>query len=248
MKQAKAIARRIGLALFTLCCGVGKSTCTAAPLVLHGTATIATAAHGLSDDLISINPLPLAVLIGDTFQFRISIDQTTSASEPPSYPATFSAEIGGVEVVDAKIAAYVFDDSLIEPRYIAEQIFVDAIPAFGDQFAFSDVNFASAGHLLSEQAVTFKTSFLFTSPLSFQPHDSSLLTSTQIPKDTTTWQAFFQKELSLEFDNRSYLGAYIDTIAVAPEPSAFALVAVAIIALSIRCLFSRHDVQCRRST
>jgi hypothetical protein len=224
MKQFLNDARWIGLMLFALLSGACDSECAAGPLVLRGTATVATAANGLNPDLMSFSPLPLDVSVGDIFEFELSIDTIILPGAPGGYPTTFSARIGGVDVVDAGLLTLIFNDSFIYAEYIAEFIFADDTGGLGDRIRTYIPG--SSGHLLSAQAPAFQTSFLFTSSVS-----SSLLTNTQVPDDTATWQSFAQRELALAFDNRSYLGAYITSIAIVPEPTTFSLFAFSVIAL-----------------
>lgn len=237
MKEVKPVAQRIGLVLFTLC-GVCGSKCTAASLVLHGTATVATAASVLNPDLISYTPLPLNVSVGDVFSFKLSINTTLAPTSPPGYQATFSAVIGGADVVDAGVVVQVFDDSLIYSRNVAEIIPIDSVGALGDQI--SSYIFGSSGHILSMHASAFQTNLLFTSSLSYEPPFSSLLTNTHVPGDTSTWQSFSQRELALSFDNRTYLGAYITTITVVPEPATVAILLNAVFALLANSISGRE--------
>lgn len=234
MKQILQNARWIGL-LLALLCGTASSECGAGPLLLRGTATVATAANGFNTDL-SPSPLPLAAAIGDTFTFELSIDTQLAPGTPPGHRTTFSARIGEDELLDTELVAHVIDDALIFTRLIAEFIDIDSFGATGDQIVLfnpSDVS-RSSGRVLSLHAPSFQTTFLFTSSLSVQPPFSLLLAGTQIPVHSTPWQAFSQREMSLDFANGSYLGAYITAVNVVPEPSAFSLLSCTLILLAPR--------------
>lgn len=230
MKRVLRSARWIGPALLALINGVFGAPCAGAPLlVLRGTATVATAANGLNLDLISFSPLPLSVSVGDVFNFQLSIDTEPSPGTPTEYHATFSAHIGDVDAIDAGLIMQVMDDAFLYNQYIAQSIFDDSFPAVGDRIRSYTPTIS--GHLSSTPNAAFQTDFLFTSSLSLNPPFSSLLVGNQVPESTVTWQAFQQREMALSFANRSYLGAYIDTFAIVPEPSSFSVIIISTIAI-----------------
>lgn len=105
MKLLKPSARRIGLALCTLC-GVCRSKCAAAPLVLHGTATIAT----VYDDFVyegTVRRLPFAAQVGETFPFTLSVQSRASTPNESSGHATFQASIGDVQLQHSQLDVFV---------------------------------------------------------------------------------------------------------------------------------------------
>jgi hypothetical protein len=232
MKRVTQIARRIGLALLALCVACG-SKCVAAPLVLYGTATVATAVHGLNPALMSYSPLPLNVAVGDAFSFQLSIDREYSPGTPPGYRTTFTAAIGAADIIDEGLIAHVVNDSLIDPRHIAEFIDLDGGPTPGDAvllFNRDDVT-RNSGRVLSAIAPAFETQLLFVSFLSDQPPSSPVLTDASLPGNPQAWNLFSQREIALSFDNRSYLGAYITSISVVPEPATVSILMMAALAL-----------------
>ena len=76
MKRVLQITRRFGLLLFALLVGASISACTAAPLLLRGTATIATVYDDYEYEE-TVRRLPFAAQVGDSFQFYLTIESVS---------------------------------------------------------------------------------------------------------------------------------------------------------------------------
>jgi hypothetical protein len=226
MKPVNQIARRIGLALITLFCGVGTSACMAAPLVLHGTATIAT----VHDDFVfqgTIPRLPFAAHVGDTFPFTLAVQSQTPAPNKPSGHATFQATIGVVQLQHSQLDVYVSNNQGVKWLALAEPGDYDTLAIVGDSISIRQPDSASATEYLGAANLAGAPRFrvelgfleyvLTTFPQELQTYPA-ILNSLTIPQDAETWQAFSNREFLLWFDNGTFVGVHINGINAVPEP------------------------------
>ncbi|HYO23742.1 MAG TPA: hypothetical protein VEQ85_02220, partial [Lacipirellulaceae bacterium] len=123
-------ARWIGLALAAL--GIVKSSeCTAGPLVLRGTATVAT----VYDDFVyegTVRRLPFATHVGDTFTFFLSIESQSPSPDQPSGLVSLHGTIGGAPLRHSQLAAYITNDQGVRMLALAEPADVDHPALVGD--------------------------------------------------------------------------------------------------------------------
>jgi hypothetical protein len=230
MKPVKQIARRIALVLFALC-GVGGLNCVAAPLVLQGTATIATVQDDASFPGI-IGPLPFAAQVGDAFTFSLSIESQTPAPGRPSGHATFQAEIGGADLSHSILDIFIRNNSGVSQLTFAEPRDIDAGAIVGDAISiekpdeFADAEYLGTTDIADTPRFKLELGFMEyvprISPEELQVYPA-ILNDRSVPQDAATWQAFSDRELAIRFENLSFVGAYINAVTAVPEPSSFSI-------------------------
>lgn len=228
MKQLLQNARWIGLALAAL--GIVKSSeCTAGPLVLRGTATVAT----VYDDFVyegTVRRLPFATHVGDTFTFFLSIESQSPSPGVASGSATFTSTIDGVQLLHHQLEVFVGNDIDVSLLLLAEPAIVDYSAIVGDVILIRHpLDFdatASAGMTGVSGAPSFRLNlgFLESFPKGLSEYPA-ILSENSIPQDPAIWESFSHRELAIRFGNLSFVGAYINTMTLIPEPSSVAICA-----------------------
>jgi hypothetical protein len=227
MKRALQIIRQFGLLLFALLGGASISECAAAPLLLRGTATMAT----VYDDYEyegTVRRLPFAAQVGDTFQFYLSIESQLSAPDRPSGSATFRSTIGGVQLEHNQLEVVVANNSGVSLLTLAVPRIVDMPGIEGDgifirrDYRFGTTDYAGTTSMASGLDFGLDLGFLEYVPQGRPPYPA-ILNDVSIPQDASAWQAFSDREIALWFENTTFVGAYIDDIVVVPEPSTLSI-------------------------
>lgn len=200
------------------------SECAAAPLLLRGTATIAT----VYDDYEyegGDRRLPFAAQVGDSFQFYLSIESQLSEPDRPSGFAAFRSTIGGVQLEHNELEVVVRNDSGVALLTLAVPRVVDMMAIEGDgiyirrDYRLGTTDYAGTTDGSGGLKFGLDLGFLEYDLAGRLPYPA-ILHDVSIPQEASTWQAFSDREIALWFENFTFVGAYINEMVIVPEPSA----------------------------
>lgn len=227
MKRALQITRQFGLLLSALLGGAWISECTAAPLLLRGTATMAT----VFDDYEyegTVRRLPFAAQVGDAFQFYLSLESQLSEPDRPSGFAAFRSTIGGVQLEHNQLEVVVTNDSGVSTLTLAEPRIEDMLAIEGDgifirrDYRLGNRYYVGTTNVPGGLDFQLDLGFLESDLAGRRPYPA-ILHDRSIPQDASTWEAFSDREIALLFGNSTFVGAYITDIVVVPEPSTLSI-------------------------
>ena len=227
MKRALQITRLFGLLSCALLSGASISECAAAPLLLRGTATIATVYDDYEYEE-TVRRLPFAAQVGDSFQFYLSIESQPSEPDRPSGFAAFRSTIGGVQLEHNQLEVVVTNDSGVEPLLLAHPRVVDMMAIEGDgifirrDYRLGNMYYVGTTNVSGGLDFKLDLGFLESHSAGRRPYPA-ILNDVSIPQDASTWQAFSAREIALWFENTTFVGAYVSDIVVVPEPSTLSI-------------------------
>ncbi|MBA4104194.1 MAG: hypothetical protein C0485_00420 [Pirellula sp.] len=227
MKRFRRIATQFGLLLFALLVSAWTSECAAAPLLLRGTATIATVYDDYEYEE-TVRRLPFAAQVGDSFQFYLSIESQLSDPDGPSGHAAFRSTIGGVQLEHNELEVAVRNDSGVALLTLAVPRIVDMMAIEGDAISIrrdyrrGTTDYAGMTNVPGGMDFQLDLGFLAYDLAGRRPYPA-ILHDVLIPQDASTWQAFSDREIALWFKNTTFVGAYVNDIVVVPEPSTLSI-------------------------
>lgn len=185
--------------------------------------------------------LPFSVHEGSALRGKFTFEPASGSGHYPQNGA-LEFQIAGHELLASPFEIDVVNDGngvIDHPGRIADPEGtpdIDRTLFLADRFLVGTPGGISAhsGVLVGNEQFRFAAQIVFEDDVNLQ-----LLTSTELSPDVSIWNDFRNQEVSISFNNGQYVGAYIQSVSLIPEPAALSQL-IGIVA----CLFVRNKA-CR---
>jgi hypothetical protein len=221
-----------GLLLGLYCLGAATAS-QAGPVTFRFEAEVASVGMGLPSGG-AISPLPFLVQPGDSIAVRFSFTPSSGAG---SYPQLSPVNIS---ILDHELTVSAFQITVLNndlgvldvPGRIADPWAagnVDRQAFLADRISLSCLGGGEPYCGSFESAPELR----FIPTIAFEDEDLGLLQSEDLLADPAIWNSFSGRELSLQFNNHVYIGAYIGSVQVIPEATTISCLVMSMLVLSL---------------